>query len=60
METSALDATNVKEAFNDLLKEIYKDMKDNLNRPEHKFQSDKKGIDLNTTKNPEKKKSGCC
>ena len=26
METSALDSTNVKEAFNDLLKEIYKDM----------------------------------
>ena len=59
METSALDATNVKEAFNDLLKEIYKDMKDNLNKPENKFQNDKKGIDLNTNE-PEKKKSKCC
>ena len=59
METSALDATNVKEAFNDLLKEIYKDMKDNLNKPENKFQNDKKAIDLNTNE-PEKKKSKCC
>ena len=59
METSALDATNVKEAFNDLLKEIYKDMKDNLNKPENKFQNDKKGIDLDTN-DPEKKKSKCC
>ena len=60
METSALDTTNVKEAFNDLLKEIYKDMKDNLNKPENKFQNDKKnGIDLNTSE-PEKKKSKKC
>ena len=59
METSALDATNVKEAFNGLLKEIYKDMKDNLNKPENKFQNDKKGIDINTNE-PEKKKSKCC
>jgi small GTP-binding protein len=60
METSALDATNVKEAFYDLLKEIYKDMKDNLNNPENKYQNDKKGIDLNTISNTEKKKSKCC
>jgi small GTP-binding protein len=60
METSALDTTNVKEAFNDLLKEIYKDMKDNLNKPENKFQNDKKnGIDLNTSE-PEKQKSKKC
>ena len=59
METSALDATNVKEAFNDLLKEIYKDIKDKLNSPEHKFKNEKKGIDLNTSSNPGKKK-GCC
>jgi len=60
METSALDATNVKEAFYDLLKEIYKDMKDKLDNPENKFQNEKKGIDLNTNINTEKKKSKCC
>ena len=60
METSALDATNVKEAFNGLLKEIYKDMKDNLNKPENKFQNDKKGIDINTNEPEKKKKSKCC
>jgi Ras-related protein Rab-11A len=60
MEASALDATNVKEAFCDLLKEIYKDMKDNLNNPENKYQNEKKGIDLNTNINSEKKKSKCC
>ena len=59
METSALDATNVKEAFYDLLKEIYKDMKGNLGNPENSFQNDKKGIDLNTN-NTGKKKSKCC
>ena len=59
MEASALDSTNVKEAFYDLLKEIYKDIKENLNNPENKFQNDKKGIDLNTNE-PEKKKSKCC
>ena len=59
METSALDATNVKEAFYDLLKEIYKDMKDNLDNPENSLKNDKKGIDLNTN-NTGKKKSKCC
>ena len=60
MEASALDSTNVKEVFYDLLKEIYKDMKDNLNNPENKYQNEKKGIDLNTNINSEKKKSKCC
>jgi Ras-related protein Rab-11A len=60
METSALEATNVKEAFYDLLKEIYKDMKDKLNNSENKSQNDKKGIDLNTNDNNGKKKSICC
>ena len=60
METSALEATNVKEAFYDLLKEIYKDMKDKLNNSENKSQNDKKGIDLNTNDNNGKKKSLCC
>ena len=60
METSALDATNVKEAFNDLLKEIYKDMKDNLNKPENKYQNDKKAIDIKINEPEKKKKSKCC
>jgi Ras-related protein Rab-11A len=60
METSALEATNVKEAFYDLLKEIYKDMKDKLNNSENKSQNEKKGIDLNTNDNTGKKKSICC
>ena len=60
MEASALDSTNVKEAFYDLLKEIYKDIKENLNNPENKYQNEKKGIDLNTNINSEKKKSKCC
>ena len=60
METSALDATNVKEAFYDLLKEIYKDLKDDVSNHENSFQNDKKGIDLNTNGNIGKKKSKCC
>ena len=60
MEASALDSTNVKEAFYDLLKEIYKDIKENLNNPENKYLNEKKGIDLNTNINSEKKKSKCC
>ena len=60
MEASALDSTNVKEAFYDLLKEIYKDIKENLNNPENKYLNGKKGIDLNTNINSEKKKSKCC
>ena len=55
METSALDSTNVKEAFNDLLKEIYKDMKKNKSLGID--YGTKNGIDLDTN---EKRKSACC
>ena len=60
MEASALDSTNVKEAFYDLLKEIHRDIKENLTIPENKYLNEKKGIDLNTNINSEKKKSKCC
>lgn len=56
METSALDATNVKEAFCDLLKEIYKDLKSKNKNFEDTLEN-QEGIDLDTNS---KKKSGCC
>ena len=56
METSALDATNVKEAFCDLLKEIYKDLK-SKNKNFGDTLENKDGINIDTNS---KKKSGCC
>ena len=56
METSALDATNVKEAFCDLLKEIYKDLKSKNKNFEDTLEN-KDGINIDTNS---KKKSGCC
>ena len=58
METSALDATNVKEAFNDLIKEMYKDLRNKIKNSGGDINKNKGGIDLNT--NGEKKKSKCC
>lgn len=58
METSALDSTNVKEAFNDLLKEIYKDMAKKIKIVQGETGGDNNGMQLNT--NNENKKSGCC
>ena len=57
METSALDATNVNKAFHDLLKEIYKDMKNKIKNIGNSSTGNKDGIQLETN---EKKKSGCC
>ena len=56
METSALDATNVKEAFYDLLREIYKQFKNNTNNNDDL--KGNKGIDLDTYE--KKKKVTCC
>ena len=56
METSALDATNVKEAFYDLLREIYKQFKNNTNNNDDL--KGNKGIDLDTYE--KKKKVACC
>ena len=58
METSALDATNVNKAFSDLLREIYKDMKNKIKKGESSISENSDGTQLDT--NNEKKKSGCC
>ena len=58
METSALDATNVKEAFNDLIREMYKDLRSKIKNSGGDINKNKGGIDLNT--GGEKKKSRCC
>ena len=58
METSALDATNVKEAFYDLLKEMYKEIRKKLDIVESQAESGKEGIQLDTTEETQKK--GCC
>ena len=55
METSALDSTNVKKAFNALLIEIYNQMNNIPN--DNEVYNYKDGIDLDTDK---KKKFGCC
>ena len=59
METSALDGTNVKEAFYDLLREMYKEIKKKLDivESQNNAEGGKDGIELNT--NGDKKK-GCC
>ena len=58
METSALDSTNVKEAFYDLLKEMYKDMKNKIKSSNDNLKDNAEGLKLDTTQ--KKKKSGCC
>ena len=57
METSAKEATNVKEAFNDLLKEMYCELSQTLLNIEHQNMENKNGIQLDVE---EKKKKGCC
>ena len=56
METSAYDSTNVKEAFYDLIREMYKEVKKNLDIVEESENNE--GIQLDT--NEENKKKGCC
>ena len=58
METSALDATNVKEAFYDLLKEMYKEISKKIEIVESQAETGKEGIQLDTNDDTEKK--GCC
>ena len=59
METSAKDATNVKEAFHDLLKEMYCELSQTLQIVEKQNMETKDGIQLNVEEK-EKKKKGCC
>ena len=58
MEASALDGSNVKAAFYDLLKEMYKEIKKKIDIVENQNTGGKDGVQLNT--NEEKEKKGCC
>ena len=57
-ETSAKDATNVKEAFHDLLKEMYFELNKTLQMVENKKLESNNAVQLDV--NEEKKKKGCC
>ena len=57
VETSALDSTNVKEAFYDLIKEIYKELKKKIKNNSEILKGNKEGIKLDTN---EKRKKICC
>ena len=59
METSALDASNVKEAFYLILKEMYKSVKSMINNTEKKDNVEGSGVQLNTDEKNKKKKK-CC
>ena len=61
METSALDSTNVQEAFFQLLREMYKSIKANaVEKKDTKDGVGNDGVTLNTqTRIPDQKKS-CC
>ena len=58
METSALDSTNVKEAFNDLLKEMYKEIKAKIAVVESKIDVGKDSLQIETKQGS--KSGGCC
>ena len=63
METSALDSTNVKEAFYDLLKEIYifvRNKNNNNDDGKNYNDKDKEGIKIDTCERDKEKKGGCC
>ena len=61
METSALDASNVKEAFYLILKEMYKSVKSMMQDNEKKDSVDTAGVQLDTNnENKGKKKKKCC
>ena len=55
IETSAFDATNVKEDFYDLLKEMYKVIRKKLDIVESQAESGKDVVKLDTTKEKKRK-----
>ena len=57
METSALDSTNVKEAFHDLLKEMYIEISAKIAKVEESLNDNKEALQLETN---DGKKKGCC
>lgn len=62
METSALDSTNVKKAFEYLLKEMYKDILEKINKDKGNtdFDNKEKGDGVNINIDTGKKKKSCC
>jgi small GTP-binding protein len=58
MEASALDSTNVKQAFYDLLKEMYKEISKKIEIVESQAETGKERIQLDT--NDDTQKKGCC
>ena len=56
METSALDSTNVKEAFHDLLKEMYIEISAKITQMEQTLNENKEALQIETND----KKKGCC
>ena len=56
METSALDSTNVKEAFHDLLKEMYIEISAKIAKVEESLDENKEALQLETS---DGKKKGC-
>ena len=58
METSAKDGSNVREAFYDLLKEMYREIRKKIEVVESQTKGGNDGIQLETNEKPKKK--GCC
>ena len=63
METSALDSTNIQNAFENILREMYKDFqneKENIKKELSNNRSEGIKLDTIDKKNENEKKGGCC